>query len=163
VFAIGMLLLVAPVALPDDDPCVLLRAGKAGQAGACADATIAQLRRDNYNVTVGDLDGIGEPAVPTLLKALSSEQSLTRAGAADALGRMGMRLEKKAPIADALAGHAEDAEVKVRLQVIGAIARIAFKTPAAEQAVRKAESDPDPVVRALASYGRTQLKLGEAR
>jgi HEAT repeat protein len=161
VFAIALLLSLAPAAFSADDPCASFRSGDRHQADACARATIAQLSPQNYNLTVGDLDGIGEPAVPALREALSSDQSLRRVAAADALGRIGMRLEGKAAIANGLASHAEDADVKVRQQVIGAIARIGVKTPAAEQAVRKAESDSDPVVRGLASYARTQLKMGE--
>ena len=144
------------------DPCLLFGAGDQTQGDKCANAELAGLRRDNYGATVGTLDGIGEPAVPALLKALASDSALTRAGAADALGRMGMRLEKKAPIVDALVSHAGDADRDVRIQVIGAIGRVGLKTPAAEEAVRKAESDSDTVVRALATLTLAQLKAPPA-
>lgn len=173
-----LLMLVAPLAHADDacrallrgdssardrcsDVCVLFQTGDNTKADACANLTFAELRRDTYNSSISTLDGMGEPAVPALLKALASDLPLKRAGAADALGRMGMRLglDKKAPIADALAAHAGDADKDVRLQVVGAIGRIGLKTPAAERAVRKAESDSDPVVRSLAAYASLQLKM----
>jgi HEAT repeat protein len=161
VFAVGLLLSSAAAARPDDDPCRSLWAGNRDQADPCAKATLAHLTRDNYSLSVSDLDGIGEPAVPALAAALSSEEWLKRAGAADALGRIGVRLEKPASILDTVASHAEDANEEVRRQVIGAIARIGLRTQAAEQAARKAELDSDAVVRGLAGHALKRMDASD--
>jgi HEAT repeat protein len=141
------------------EACNALRKGEKDQAKSCADQTILELTDvDQYNGAVGVLDGIGEPAVPSLVRALTSSEWLARAAAADALGRMGVRLEKRDAIVNALAAHGSDKDLRVRRQVIGALGRIGLKTTAADEAIRQAEADSDPMVRQLAGYARQRFK-----
>ena len=153
------LLLLSPGILrADDDPCLSFRAGDGTKRDACADATIASLTEEDYSAAVGRLDGMGEGIAPKLIKALSSSQWLTRAAAADALGRMGKRASAPEVMVNALAAHAKDKEAKVRQQVFGAIGRIGRKTPAAEEAVRQGLLDSDLLARHLAGYASAELK-----
>lgn len=99
------LLLAGATVVQAGEVCKAYFGGDKSRAEACADETISELTdRDQYNLAVGSLSGIGEPAIPSLLRALKSSEWLVRAAASDALGRIGVRLEKPEEVVNALGG-----------------------------------------------------------
>jgi HEAT repeat protein len=85
----------------------------------------------------GALSRIGAVAVPALVQALKDEDSLVRAGAADALGRIGSRAASAVP---ALVEALRDERMIVRASAAMALKRMgpaaAFAVPALTRALR---------------------------
>jgi len=105
------------------------------------------------------LSRIGEPAIPALIGALSSEDNALRQGAAKALGGMGENAKPAIPALNANLAHAER---DVRREVIDAFARIG---EAAVDPLIEALGAAEPLAResallALAQLGATAQRAG---
>jgi HEAT repeat protein len=154
-----VLLLLLPAFARAEDPCVTVSRGDASATEACVDASVKKLsNRQISAAAVETLDGIGAPAVPALIKALQSEDALTRASAADALGRIGRRGVRTDAVVSALVSRLKDREAAVRRQAAGALGRIGLDVGGASAALQQSLDDEDSLVRFLASDALGKLK-----
>jgi HEAT repeat protein len=149
--------LIEPLA--DDDAEVRIEAAYAlihlaGDAQAALDPLIAALQHDTdptvrryAAMALGRLGPAGQPAIPALAEALKDGHAPVRAEAADALGRLGTRVETET-VVNLLIGALSDPEPEVRKEAAEALEGIGPRAKAAVPALTTLEQkDPSPQVR----------------
>lgn len=143
------------------DPCLAVMRGDKSATQACVDFEIQRLREPRFvGSAVQTLNGLGEAAVPALKAALEDSDAGVRAGAADALGRMGPRLDRsrQKEIALALAKLSSDSESPVRQEAAVALGRIGVDDEAVIQALEIIANDTDSRVRSLAKIALEKMR-----
>jgi HEAT repeat protein len=149
------------VANAADDPCLPLFRGDKSAMQACMDFEIQRLGNPSLApAAVQTLNGLGEAAVPSLRIALGATDPAVRGGAADALGRVGVRLDRprQEGIAKAVVALLSDPDSRVRQEAATALGRVKVDTAAVIQALQKAEDDLDAGVRTLARIALDSMR-----
>ncbi len=154
-------ILVGSLALGGQDPCVTLSRGDKSATQECVDFEIQRLRDPRFAAAaVQTLNGLGDAAVPALKAGLADSDASVRAGAADALGRIGPRLgrPRQKELALALAKLLGDSENRVRQETAAALGRIGIEADAVIRALEIAVDDPDPGVRSFAKIALAKIR-----
>src|SRR6266571_108656 len=121
---LGSLLVAGSVVVGQNDPCLAVERGDGSTISLCAEFEIERLHDPRVTASaVQMLNALGAAAVPSLLRALKSDENLVRVGAVDALGRIGGRStpEERLGIASLVCEVLGASESRVRLQAVGAI------------------------------------------
>jgi HEAT repeat protein len=146
--------LLVMLAGPGRDPCIDVLAASQTARRECVVEELKKLGdRTVAMAAVQRLAGLAPDSIAPLRTVLRGKGSVvSRAGAADALGRIGPTHAEIASAVPDLVACLKDESPVVRRQAAGALGRIGKLAQSALPALALSEGDPDPMVRHLAAF-----------